>query len=208
MQRVPGPSIQPREVTEAPGKCDVPGIFVNDRCFRARPGAPSMRKDHGSPTSSRPCGASPTKASRPGRLMGVTACQDRHEAPRTRPGLPAVGVPGHYPGPAAGVRTPAPGPAAGVPDPSRAPGRRDPDPSPSLRRRHPAPLPRAPAADIPDPPPGLAAGVLDHYPGPPQNAPHPPALHRRKRPESTPAPAGDRNATGRGGQRRAVAEAA
>jgi hypothetical protein len=38
---------------------------------------------HESPTSSRPCARCFTNTSRPGRLMGVTACQDPHEAPRT-----------------------------------------------------------------------------------------------------------------------------
>src|SRR5512146_1884959 len=55
---------------------------------------------HGSPTSRRPCDASPTKASRPGLLMGVTACQDPHEEPRTT----SDGHPGH--GAPADPRTP------------------------------------------------------------------------------------------------------
>jgi len=87
--------------------CDVPGIFVDERAevwklsdpivTEVRPPlvpvtppsrksdlAPSLcRLRHGSPTSHRPCDASPTEGSRPGRLMGVTACQDPHEAPGT-----------------------------------------------------------------------------------------------------------------------------
>jgi hypothetical protein len=44
---------------------------------------------HVGPTSRRPCAAFFTNASRPGRLMGVTACQDRHEAPRAAATTPA-----------------------------------------------------------------------------------------------------------------------
>jgi hypothetical protein len=46
------------------------------------------RTCHGSPTSSRTCAVNPTHPSRPGRLMAVTACQDRHETPRKHYGLP------------------------------------------------------------------------------------------------------------------------
>jgi len=99
--------LQARKGPPRAGKCDVPGIFVDDPAevwklsdtivTEVRPPpvpvtppsrksdfAPSMcRLRHVSPTSHHPCGASPTEASRPGRLMGVTACQDPHEAPGT-----------------------------------------------------------------------------------------------------------------------------
>ena len=41
---------------------------------------------NGSPTSSRPCDASLTNPSRPGRLVAATACQGRHETPGTQLG--------------------------------------------------------------------------------------------------------------------------
>ena len=68
---------------------------------------------HGSPTSCRPCARCPTNPSRPGRLIAVTASQDRDETPRTHLGLPhamaAVAAPTAQPRPAPAVpRSPAP----------------------------------------------------------------------------------------------------
>ena len=62
--------------------------FQPGRSLTVRISRSPARKDHGSPTSCRPCAASLTNPSRPGRLIAVTASQDRDETPRTALGLP------------------------------------------------------------------------------------------------------------------------
>jgi len=61
-------------------KCDAPGISVTDRAYVWRLPDRIVTEVRPPPV---PVTPPPTKASRPGRLMGVTACQDPHEAPRT-----------------------------------------------------------------------------------------------------------------------------
>jgi len=88
-----GPRRRPRERHKAGERVTFPASSspIGPRCGITRTQSsrksdllPSLcRLRHGSPTFPRPCDASPTEASRPGRLMGVTACQDPHEAPGT-----------------------------------------------------------------------------------------------------------------------------
>jgi len=66
--------------------------------------------------SSRTLDVSPREASRPGRLMGVTACQDPHEAPRTHLGRPQ----GPEPPPRTAASPPNPRPSLPV-EPTQRP---------------------------------------------------------------------------------------
>ena len=110
-ERVFGPLFQAREAHEGDGR---PREVWSSRHFRQLltgqlfaverkwlypplrhhrlPDARSGLTDRpGSPTSCRPCARSPTNPSRPGRLIAVTASQDRDETPRTPLGLPPDG---------------------------------------------------------------------------------------------------------------------
>jgi len=122
------------------GKCDVPGISVNDPAevwnhskgivTEVRPPPVPVTPPSRKSDLLRPCDAFATEASRPGRLMGVTACQDPHEAPGT---------------PATPSRT-----AARPPDNART----------AARATHPRPsLPRPPSKDQPAPPPTRILGA-------------------------------------------------
>jgi len=92
-QRVSGPRSQAEKGPPGAGKCDVPGIFVNDPAgvwnlpdtivTEVRPPPVPVTPPPRKSDIARPGDAFPTEASRPGLLMGVTACQDPHEEPRT-----------------------------------------------------------------------------------------------------------------------------
>jgi len=87
------PGFRPEKGLPGPGSVTFPASSspIRPRCggFRTTSSRksdllPSLRgHPHGSPTSRRPCDAFQPEASRPGLLMGVTACQDPHEEPRT-----------------------------------------------------------------------------------------------------------------------------
>ena len=95
-----------------------------DRRRATRPGG------HGSPTSCRPCARSPPNPSRPGRLIAVTASQDRDETSRTQLGLP------HRPGQRPSPRTPTERPSSSTAQASASS-------PPARRRRRARPVVRA-----------------------------------------------------------------